>query len=286
MILRRNLTGVESDAAYMSALANPSVFDGDRLRPDKMIATAAAMRFDEVPPMVRLGVESEGFLDSAGLEGATEKLFTTPSAIARLWRGPDWSREMVVSAADTADPDDRPLTFTWAILRGDPARITIEPLDATASRARIRVDWHDDYPAPPLKLGVSAPRLTSRIDIGVFADNGANLSAPAFISIAFPTHERRTYGPGPDGEPLLLSVDYDAEIRGAIYDPLLFTTAPWSDRMIYDEAGQLQGWERTTPEGQTRFAADGRTEDGRTVTYTRSEPVGLHVRLDQRIAGD
>ena len=49
--------------------------------------------------------------------------------------------------------------------------------------------------------------LSHRVDIAVFADNGAHFSAPATFSILFPSHQTRVYERGPNGL-RIKSVDY------------------------------------------------------------------------------
>lgn len=271
MILRRNMVGINSDADYRSGLAHPTVFDGMALRPDRMIAQAAAMSPENVPPALRLRVESEEFRTAAGLMERTEILFTTPSAIARLWRDYAYRREMVVSAEGSSDPNGKPLRFHWELLRGDASKIRIEPLDDAGRRARISIAWHDDFQ-------VSRPRrdapvlLTSRVDIGVFADNGDTQSAPGFVSVAFPTHQSRSYAMR-DGAMRLMSIDYDAAARSAEFDPSLFWTGAWRDEMDYDDQGRLRGWVRHGPGTETAtFAADGTLNDGRAVAYDTENP--------------
>lgn len=283
MILRRNLDTVNTAADYFTGRAHSTAMDQARLRPGRMIAQAAALTPERIPPMVRLRVIRDPFLVTGDLVGRTEHLFTTPSAIARIWRTPDWSREIELSAEDTRDPNGRPLTFRWAVLRGDPERVQITPLDAAGTRARIRLAWHDAYPAPPRLPGEGAPRMTSRVDIGVFADNGAEISAPAFLSISFPTHQQRVYAPGPDGITRLVSVDYDAAARGATYDPLLHWTAPWRDEFHFDPAGYFLGWTRFGRTGWTeKFRSDGRRSDGRAVEYILPDRPGVQIVLSYR----
>ena len=86
MILRRSQRQVSSRDTYFTGTAHPTVFRADQLRVDEMIGRAAAMRPETIPPMVRLTVEEEDFASAAGLGQLSERLFTTPSAIARLWR--------------------------------------------------------------------------------------------------------------------------------------------------------------------------------------------------------
>jgi hypothetical protein len=94
-----------------------------------------------------------------------------------------------------------------------------------------------------------APRQTSRVDVGVFAAAGGAIGAPAILSISFPTHEVRSYGPLPGGGTGLLSVDYDAINRWAYFDPVLHWSAPWTEVPIRDGAGAVTGWTRTMRDG-------------------------------------
>lgn len=285
MILRRNLLGVDSDADYMTALAHPSAIDGTTLRSERMIAQAAAMRPDQLPPPLRLEVEEEAFRTAAGLTGKSEILFTTPQAIARLWRAGDWAREMMISAQSDPVAEGQSLRFHWVLLRGDPEKVWITRLDEAGSSARLRIAWHDEFALPGRET-----RLTSRVDIGVFAETGAAVSAPAYVSVAFPTHQKREYLPGPDGAMRLVSVNYDAAGRSTEFDPRLFWTGAWRDEMRYDAEGQLAGWQRHDegPGGAgqggqrvTDFAADGRLRDGRIVRYAPVNPA-LPMVLDWR----
>ena len=90
----------------------------------------------------------------------------------------------------------------------------------------------------------------SRVDIGVFANNGSHDSAPAMISIDFPDHQKRVYSAQPDGTMRLSTIDYNAKGRGAYFDPLLHWTAGWKDTARYDETGtRLLGWDRVDVKG-------------------------------------
>ncbi len=266
MILRRNLSPVRSREGYLSPAAHPTVFDAKWPQPARMVSQAAAMRPEDIAPMVKLRVLEDGFLRQAGLAGLDEHLYTTPSAIARVWRDIAWEREITVSASPTEDPNGRDLVFEWVILRGDPERIRIEPLDPEGRAARITLAWHDEFTLPPLSLDDSVLRRSSRVDIGVFAWNGRTESAPAFLSVSFPAHQARVYEPAPDGTLRIASIDYDAQGRGAAYDPLLHWSAGWSDRFTYAADGSPAGWTRTQGGSSTRFGPGGRSE-GAAITY-------------------
>lgn len=254
MILRRSYGPVRTREAYLSGLAHPTVFDGDLLEPGRMVGLANAILPGDIPPMPVIEVERD-FPVRPGIDyldtGFPEALIDTPSAVARVWRSHAWSREITLSAASTRDPNGRDLTFSWVLLRGDPDLVTITPLDPAGTRARIKIAWHDRRPVNPRD-----PMLTDRVDIGLFAWNGAHDSAPAFLSVMFPAHERRVYEPAPDGGRRLARIDY--RIPEDIYaDPLLFSTADWSDSFDYAPDGSLAGWTRTGADGAQSYTAQG-----------------------------
>ncbi len=261
MILRRSLAPVRAREDYRSGLAHPSVLPREQLNPARMVKLANALTPETVPPMVRLAVLSETEaaegVDFFG-EGLSERFFDTPVAIARVWRSFVARRSMVVSAEATRDPAGRSPQFHWRVLRGDPDRTRVEPLDARGLRARITVDWQPPRPVPGRR-----DILSNRVDIGVFATNGAFDSMPGLISILLPQHETRVYAPGPDGVPRIVSRDL-AVPEGGYADPFLYPRAEWRDVYRRDDAGEITGWDREGPDGTTRFDAAGRliTPDG------------------------
>lgn len=272
MVYRRARVGVRSRAAYLSGAAHPSVFRERDIDLVRMVGLANAILPGEVPPVVQLKIleESQAVpgVDVFG-EGLSEVLFDTPSAIARIWRTRLGRRSMVVTAADTEDPNGRGLTFDWVMLRGDRERIRITPLTPDGRYAHIEMDWQDPQPTPG-----SPDVLSPRIDIGVFANNGVHDSAPAFISVLLPHHETRVYEA--EADPVQpVSINRDAPEDYA--DPLLFPETPWRDVFQYGPGGEFSGWVRFRKSGESRYDAQGRRLDGagglRPVDYivTRTE---------------
>ena len=245
MLLRRSLQGVTD---YLGPEAHPSAIQRNRLRPGVAMAAAQALRPEDLPPVVLIRVLEESFGEAAGLLGRSERLFDTPAAIARLWR--DWSgrQEMVVSAAATQDPNGRALEFHWVVLSGEPGAVRITPLDPAGRRARLEIDWHSTPFTPP-----SGGPSRNRVEIAVIAWNGVQYSAPSFVTVAFPAHQRRVYGPDASGVPQLLSVDYDAAAREERFDPALWWQAAWRDTAIRDDLGQIIGWRRTEADGASQL---------------------------------
>jgi len=276
MIVRRSLTPVRSRETYLSGLAHPSVIPADQINLMRMVQLANALTPETVPPMVRLSVLSEDEaiegVDYFG-EGLSERLFDTPAAIARIWRSRAYRRSMVVSVESTRAPNEGDLDFVWRVLRGDLDRTRIEPLDDRGLRARITLDWQLPRPVPG-----RSDILSNRVDIGVFAQKGAQDSAPGLISILLPRHETRRYGMGPDGEMRIESRDLRVPQDGYA-DPVLFPEANWQDRYHYDAVGVLQGWERQGAEGPMRFDATGRH-----ITANGPVPIRHVVERSQDVA--
>lgn len=248
MILRRSMAGVASNQDYLSPKAHPSAFVGKSLRPSAMVTLANSVQPDSVPPMVRLRVR-EDFRSRPGVDylasNLGEALFTTPTAIGRAWRSFAYTRRIVLDAGATRDPNGHPLRFHWVVLKGDPARIRFEPISESSDTMAIEIDWHD----PGTNLPPSIPRPT-RVEIGVFADNGRYLSAPSFFSVSLPVFQSRVYEHGPSG-PYLKSVDYQRDATDPYADPALWPTADWKDKLVWTGAGGALQIHRTEADATT-----------------------------------
>jgi hypothetical protein len=243
MVFRRGLKGVSDRESYMSGAAHPSVFRAEDIDLMHLIRIANGLAAEDVPPMPCLKVVRESHpRPRVGYhaDGLTEVLFDTPSAIARAWRSVAPTRIMTVSAEATRDPNGRPLRFHWRVLRGDPERITIAPVDETAATVELSIGWHERRPVP------GRPELTTdRVDIAVFADNGRELSAPGFVSIVFPADQQREYEELPEGTLRVTSVEYSSGERKTRYvDPLIFPRRDWRDHYAYGPKGNMLGWTR------------------------------------------
>ena len=270
MIFRSCRKPVAGRDEYLAGVAHPPVFDGGTLDVERMVRMAHELGPDEVPPLVRLVVEEED-LGRPGIDyfetSEAEKLFDTVSAVARVARSARERRRMVVSVAKTEDPKGKPLSFTWRLLHGDAQRVRITPLDPLGTRAEILVDWH------PRAIYPGSDQPSARVDVGVFADNGTHLSAPAFVTWYCPPNERRTYA----DVPAAAAADRTDEINGAAArrivsierlpakgpqhyaDPMVLTPAVWTDTYRYSDRSDLLGWTRSRPDGSTEeFTAAGR----------------------------
>lgn len=244
MVFRRGLAGVDGPEDYMGPRAHASAFRAQDIDLARMIRIAQALEIGTLPPMPCIRVQSQTHpIPRVGYfaDGFSEILFDTPSAIARVWRGSDPERRYLVSASETEDPNGRELAFHWRLLRGDPERVRIRRLDEAGTEVEITVGWHNGHIEVP-----GRPELSSnRVDIAVFADNGATLSAPAFLSVLFPGDQLREYETLSDGTRRVLTIDYaDPGQQKRYVDPALFPRREWRDSYDYDAASRLIGWTR------------------------------------------
>ena len=270
MIFRASRKPIIGRDEYLAGIAHPPVFDGATLDVERMVRMAHDLEPDDVPPLVQLQVEEE-YLGRPGIDyfdvGEAEKLFGTVAAVARVARSARDRRRMIVSVTKTEDPNGKPLFFTWRLLHGDPERVRIRLLDPLGTRAEIVVDWHPRAVYP----GSDLP--SARVDVGVFADNGKHLSAPALLTWYCPPNERRTY----EDVPAAAAADRRDDVNGNsprrivsierlpatgaehYADPMVLTPAVWSDTYRYSDRGDLLGWTRSRPNGEDEeFTADGR----------------------------
>jgi hypothetical protein len=203
MILRRTNKHLKDPAEYLTGRAHPTVFEGSWVDDLAVIQMAHAMDLKALPPLVQLKVLEEeqprpnvDYFEPAGL---TEVLADTQCVIARVFRGKERTRRLVVSAAESIDVNHKPLTYTWVVLRGDAQQITIRPRNKENSVVEIVVPWPQRRPVTP-----GSPLESNRIDIGVFAHNGTYHSAPGFITFTSLDNEARAY----DDQGKILEIAY------------------------------------------------------------------------------
>jgi len=194
MLFRSTGTHLTSPEDYFTGKAHPSAFDPATVDPLRMAQSAHAILPEEIPPLAQLRIVQE---PNPGLRigvhyfdtNTVERLTDSPALISRAWRSLDPTRRIVVSAEDSFDANDRPLTFRWAVLRGDPSRIKIRPLNASRSIVEITVEWAGRQP-----IETGSGMSSSRQDIGLFVSNGVWWSAPAFLTWYTSDQELRSYG--------------------------------------------------------------------------------------------
>jgi hypothetical protein len=207
---------------------------------------------DALPPLIQLRVVREDqpvpgrdFFTAGG----GEQMFDTPCAVARVVRTTQYERRTVVSAGQSADLNKRPLTYHWAVLRGDADRIQIKKLNDSGSIVELVLPYHERRPISP-----GSPLASNRVDIGAFVHNGKYYSAPAFVTFFYLDNERRVY----DAQQRITVVDYADPQYGKNYvDPVIDAPKQWRDEYHYDSDGELTGWTRIRRESTEQFTADG-----------------------------
>ncbi len=251
-ILRRCYRPVRSDDDYFTGRAHPLAFDVTLLDPERMVRMAQAMPAEEVPPVVRMTVkEEDGPTPGAQYFDATpgEVLFDSACAVARVWHRAARTWRMVINTEASVDANGRPLTYRWALLQGDPAKVQIVTLTPKGSVAELRVTWHDRFVVSP-----EDNLASNRVDIAVFASNGVHWSAPAFVTFFCPDSVSRRY----DASGRLESIEFRSTATGGNYaDPLVHTPRDWRDELHYDDTGHLLGWSRHRGGSVEDFTSDG-----------------------------
>ena len=253
MVFRMSNRPVAKPEDYLTGKAHPTAFEGSQVDAEKMVTLAHGIKPEMLPPMVQLKVleEDQGVVGRDYFDvGPRERLFDTPCAIARIVKSTKYEHRMVLSAEGSKDLRNKPLTYHWAVLRGDATRIRINKLNAEGSK---------------VELIVAVSRAAARSRRATSASRTGSTSGPS--SITGPTtplrrssvsttldNEKRVY----DEKHRIRSVDYDdPAVRDNYVDPLLDFRKDWRDEYHYAEDGNLSGWTRIRGQRREEFTAEG-----------------------------
>jgi hypothetical protein len=275
MLLRSSYKPAATNEDYLTGKAHPVVFDGSKLDTARMVQRAHDMTLSVLPPQIALKVMDEDKA-VAGQDyfspRASEILYETPAAIGRVVRSTQYEHRMVVSAGESRDFMDKPLTYQWRVLRGNASRIQIKSINKSGSMVELTVPYHERFAAEP-----GSAMEGNRVDIGAFVHNGTYYSAPAFVSFFYLDNEKRVYGPKQE----ILSVQYSGgSTPGNYVDPMVDTPKDWLDVYHYDGTGRLTGWTRTLNGEKQDFTAEGKLIVARDAsgTPTETKAVGYGVK--------
>ncbi|MEQ9489394.1 MAG: tetratricopeptide repeat protein [Alphaproteobacteria bacterium] len=181
MLIRRGQIQVNTIEDYLSPIAHPVVFDGEKLDMQKIIDVAQSLTVENLPPRVEFTILKENSADPSAQQAAADHLFTTPGAAARIVPNQGGSKTMTVSLANTVVPSGKQPTYHWRILEGNPDLISIRPRNETGSVAELEFKWQARQPS------LANPEVqTDRADVGMFVEIDGMISAPAIISVYFP----------------------------------------------------------------------------------------------------
>lgn len=188
-IFRRSNKMVVKPEDYFAGKAHPPVFDGTQIDEEKMVRLAHEMTPDKLPAVVVMEIVDETKMEAGKnyfeLPGAYPwQLADTPMSIGRVLRGNESVHGMLISLEKTLNPGKAPVQMRAVLLQGDPRFVRIET--GLKGAMRLSVRW-----APPT-FAFTGIR-SHRIDIGIFADNGLNVSAPAIISFYMLPNEMHFY---------------------------------------------------------------------------------------------
>lgn len=290
MIFRISNKNVAGAKGYLTGAAHPTVFVGENVDRLAIAKRAGTIRLSNIPPMVSLKVVSED-QPVAGRDfferGRTEKLADTPCVIARIVRGRNYVRKMVVSAEDSKDLNKRPLKYRWVVLRGDADRIKIKLLNKAGSVAELSVPYHRRRP-----ISKGSKMESNRVDIGVFVHNGTYFSAPGFVTFFSLDSEERTY----DKDGRVLEIAYGAgstafriEDWSAIVKKLTTKPATWVDRALKEglkpnEVQTVASIARDYARAAAAVAAANKTYQPLLAKYKKSLPAKTKARKERDAA--
>jgi len=271
-LLRRSNRPIQSRDDYLTGVAHPTVFPGAWLDEGRMVEAAHEMTPETIPPVVQLQVVAESPDPKPGIEVfevaplRSEFLAEEPSVIARVFRSTREERWLRIRAHTGPNPQDGPVRIHWRLLRGDPERVTITPSGA-ALEAEIRVRHHPE----PLPVPGQPEIRSTRVDIGVFADNGVSLSAPAFVCIYMLPSEWRVF----DENGRLRQIDYRAPSRRTGIPPA--DSFRWANLLERVWQGGVSDWggrllaEHLSPEELRSLRALARRLQPQIASYRESE---------------
>jgi len=228
-------TRVSSDEEYLTARAHPSAF-GDAHNTQAMESMAAQMSADDLPPLARLRVLEDGYDSERVIDyfdgAADEAHYTEPMSICRIFRGREYTKHLVVTAADSHDVDGSSLSYHWRILRGDASKLRIIPRGDNGEEAEIQIDYH------PEATVAESGRTSNLVVVGLFVHDGTYFSAPAFVTSFTLANESREYDPTTGRLSRMTYPD------NYVY-PFISGRKTWlSDTFVYTANGDLLGWVR------------------------------------------
>lgn len=277
MLFRLSQPHIKTPADYLTGTAHPPALLPESLNTPRLVELAHHLTPETIPPWIMLRVISEthpingkDFFDGHH----NEVLFNSPMAIARVFRGTQQQRTIKLQA-ECSDPQ---APLHWVILQGDPSKISIIPDPSDPTHATITVSYHERFNTP---IANQQQIMSSRVDIGIFAQGSSYYSCPTFLTFYFLPNERRIYRP--DGQ--IESVDYTRHAANYT-DPLISMTRGWKDTYTYDTNNNCTGWirkrrlheERFTPYGHKVVTTDhlGRPATAHLVRY-----MARHIRQEE-----
>lgn len=152
---------------------------GDADNALSMLTLAAAIREGELPPIARATADAS----ETPTEWGFRSTITTPTTIGfgPFMTGAAMAGRFVVhvDVSGSTDPEGAPLVIFPALLRGDPADVTIVRDDEAGTRWTIS----GSYPADRTISTGGYDRIVSRVTVGFFPHDGLWIGTPAMVSV-------------------------------------------------------------------------------------------------------
>ena len=237
-LLRGTQRGITGRDGYLSGPAHPAAFLPSQLDRDRLIACAARLTTNSIPPLAMIQVEDVSGLNPA-LDMPTyvhnESLFATHMAVVRVFRAYPYKRSYKVTVHCQATS----AVIRAVLLQGLSDRVAIERSREDPRTWLVEVAHHAPFDTPTADGGAIR---TTRVDIGFLAESEVGISMPAILSVCFLGNEKRVY----DEKGLLRSIDYRRP-TAPYTDPLLTYEREWKDVFNHDAQGRITGWTRVRP---------------------------------------
>jgi len=159
-LMRKSLRGVTDEAAYLTPLAHPTALPPNGLETNRLLAAAAQLRPEAIPPLAVIAVKPAPTVDTPTWPELT---YSTAFAWAYVLRAKDEERTFEISARGAQH-------FCFVQTHGSGVEVKVEK----RSESAVRVT---------LKAAELSP--TNRVDIAVFGRNdGTGWGAPSYVSFA------------------------------------------------------------------------------------------------------
>ena len=159
-LIRKSLNGVKSEDDYLGARAHPTAFPGGGLNVNRLVASAGAMKPEQIPPLAPLSVAAGKTMDTPVWPELT---YATPFAVAFVMRSDDESRTFIISSKGADE-------YSFTQTHGAGVDVKIELPKPNIAKVMIN------------RRGLSP---TNRVDITVVARNkGTGWGAPSYVSFS------------------------------------------------------------------------------------------------------
>lgn len=159
-LIRKSQLCVSNETDYLSAKAHPTAFPGGGLDLRRLVASAAALKIDDIPPLAAVQVAMKPTSYRGALSEAT---YISRFACAFVLRADETKRDFQISATGGDE-------YAFVQVHGREGAVTIESVAENVVRVLL------DKEAIP---------VDDRVDIAVFARRkGRGWGAPSFVSFA------------------------------------------------------------------------------------------------------